>query len=116
MAGFILLIWFQLEDNAVGPVAALGWGVSALVLVYRGGRVRQLPWAAGALVAGSLTGLLAVVGTVALMIFKVGLHSHVYPDYLPGQMVGILTRAPLWAAAGALGGVGLALAYRALKP
>ena len=70
----------------------------------------------GAALLGAIAGLGGVLATVALMLLKTGMHSHIFPDYPPGEMLEMLQRAPTWALAGALAGVGLALAVRALRP
>jgi hypothetical protein len=50
-----------------------------------------------------------------LMLIKDGLHAHLFPDYPFGMIVDILGRAPLWALAGILAGIGLLLAWWAIK-
>jgi hypothetical protein len=41
------------------------------------------------------------------MLLKTGWHAHPIPDYPASMIVEMLARAPLWAAAGALAGVGV---------
>ena len=117
----MLLLWTSLEDNSVLPVALLGSGLAlismALWITRRyGGRSFS---GRGALIAAALSG--AAVGggsalaTAALMLIKDGLHSHLYPDYAFGLIAEMVMRAPLWGIAGAFAGVGLLLAWWAMR-
>lgn len=117
--GAALLAWTSLEDNHVWPVALLGWGLSALLVGWRvwgsvGGQRLPLRAAApGAALVGAITGLGACLAAVGLMLFKNALHAHIFLDYPPGLMLATLERAPAWAAAGGLAGLGLVLIWRA---
>ncbi len=120
--GGILLIWSSLEDNTMLPVALLGGGLALLGMIlwitrnYGGASfTRRLALLAASLV-GAATGLAASLATALLMLIKDGLHSHVFPDYPFGMLVDTLTRAPLWALAGILAGIGLLLAWWAVRP
>ncbi|NWG16722.1 MAG: hypothetical protein HXY41_08815 [Chloroflexi bacterium] len=113
--GLALLLWLSLEDTHIWPVALLGLGLSALlnlffVLDKLGGqaipRRYALPLAA---LAGVLIGLGASIAAAGLMFFKNALHAHVFLDFPPGLMLAMLERAPAWALAGGLFGLGLAL-------
>ena len=119
--GITLLLWSSLEDNSVLPVTLLGSGLALLVtllwVVRRfGGRtyVSQNVFL-GAAVIGAATGLIAVLASAALMLVKDGLHSDLYPDYPFGLIVDTLARAPLWALAGIFAGIGILLAWWAVK-
>ncbi len=114
--GLALFIWLQVEDNTPVAAAILGGGLAALLTLDR--LARSLPprrWIAGAALLGAIAGLGGVLATVTLMLLKTGMHSHSFPDYPPGEMLAMLQRAPTWALAGALAGVGLALAVKALR-
>jgi len=111
--GGITLLWLQLEEDSVLPAVVLGLG-AALLLAARFARPapdRLLPM----MLTGAATGLLTAPLAAALMILKTGLHFHAVPDYPPAQILAVLGRAPLWALAGALAGIGLALATRAFR-
>ena len=120
-AGLITLVWLSLEDQHIGPVLLLGTALAVLITSLTtfdklGGRVipgRYVP-AAGALI-GAVIGLGASVSTALLMFFKNALHAHVFPDYPPGMILAMLQRGPLWLAAGALAGLGLALLWLAWR-
>jgi hypothetical protein len=115
LLGAIAFLWLSVEDTAVTSVAALGSTLAlhvSLMQLWRriGGRTlssRYVP--IGATLFGAGVGSLSVISTVALMFLKTALHSHVFPDYPPLQMLAMLERLPAWAAAGALIGLGVAL-------
>jgi hypothetical protein len=118
--GLALFLWMSVEDNAVWPVALYGLGLATLILYLTlsdkmGGKiipVRYLPLAAA--LWGALMGLSAGIAITVLMFFKNALHAHLYLDYPPGLILAILQRAPIWAVAGGLAGIGFALAWLAL--
>ncbi len=119
--GGLLLLWTSLEDNTMLPVALLGGGLALLIVQHYGGRrlegraftPRQTMFAAALL--GVATGVVAALATTLLMLIKDGMHSHLFPDYPFGMIVDTLTRAPIWALAGLLGGIGLLLAWWAVR-
>jgi hypothetical protein len=122
--GVILFLWIPVEDFQTLPVVIFGTGLAQMLLLNwilgrLGGKtipLRYLPIAAA--LVGAVAGLGAVIATVGLMFFKTSLHAHVFPDYLPTQMLAMLERAPLWTLAGVFVGVGvsmLALALRGLQ-
>ena len=113
LLGIVILLWSGREDQGVGAVTTLGWMLAgltvALDLMSRfGGRRLDAP-ALLKLTAlgGAATGVLASLATILLMLFKNLLHSHVYPDYPPQLMLGVLERLPTWGLAGGLAGLGL---------
>lgn len=116
-----LFFWLIPEDNQIWPVALLGAGLSALMMILwlmgkLGGKRIPFRYAAlGAPLVGACIGLGASLATVGLMFFKNARHGHIYPDFPPGVMGAVLQRAPHWAVAGALAGLGLVLAWIALK-
>ncbi len=67
----------------------------------------------GALLIGAVVGAGSAIATAALMLLKVGLHAHVFPDYPFGMILDMLWRAPIWALAGSLAAFGVALALLA---
>lgn len=117
--GLIVLLWLSLEDNQTEPVVALGvvmalLGVALLCLNTMGGKTIQADYVLPSLVgAGIITGLGASVASAGLMFFKTALHAHLFPDYPPLMMLAVLERAPVWAVAGGLFGLGIGLAWSA---
>jgi hypothetical protein len=109
--GVALFVWMGREDNAVWTAAAFGVGL--MWIMARGqhptaappSRYRLLiPVVRGALIGGG-----AAVAAAALMLLKNGLHAHVFPDY-PAAVIGaMIARAPVWAAAGGIAGLGWGL-------
>jgi hypothetical protein len=119
--GFTTLLWLQLEDNHVLPVTLLGLaGVTLLGIFWAlskfGGSALPLRIVVlGVMLLGALIGVGTALATALLMLFKTGMHAHLFPDYPPGLMIATLQRAPLWGLAGALAGLGLALLWLATR-
>lgn len=119
--GILVFLWLSPEDNHVAPIAVLGGGLSALLVILMvtgrlGGKeipARYIPLVGLAL--GAITGLGAALTTAGLMLFKNALHAHIFLDYPPGLMLDILARAPVWTLAGGLAGLGLGLAWVGLS-
>jgi hypothetical protein len=119
--GISVFLWLRIEDNSLLPAVVAGLGLSLLAaflwltnnLGGKGLRLRYvLP---GAALLGALCGLGAATATTGMMLLKNGMHGHVFPDFPFGVIVEILQRAPMWALAGGLAGLGLVLAWWALK-
>lgn len=124
--GVVLFLWLTPEDSIflAAVLGALGSALGALHMVYCFGRrdsgraawlrrraalnAERFPVPASAL-AGAGIGILTALCTALIMLVKTSLHSHLYPDYPLGVLIGILVRAPVWAAAGALAGTAVAL-------
>ena len=119
--GAAALLWLSREDNDVAMVTVLGVGLALLLLSRAvlgrmdGGQISSRDRVAGAVVLGALAGLGSAVATIGLMLFKNALHAHLFLDYPPLVMLGILQRAPAWTLAGVLAGLGLALAWLGLR-
>ena len=64
---------------------------------------------------GAIIGIGSSLITALLMLLKNARHSHFFPDFPPGQIGAIIERAPVWALAGGLIGLGLGLLWNALK-
>jgi hypothetical protein len=119
--GLVMLMWLSRENNNVVTATVLGWALAILLLVFMvtgqlGGRlisVRRV--VLGGVVLGAVAGLGSAITTTGLMLFKNALHAHVFLDYPVHVMVGILARTPIWTLAGALVGLGLVLAWLALR-
>lgn len=119
--GVLVFIWLSPEESQVWPVALLGIGLAGLTIMWTvgkwlGGReLTLLQVAALGLLAGALVGLGGNVAASALMFFKNALHAHAFPDFPPRLLLALLSRAPLWAVAGGLAGLGAALLWLARK-
>lgn len=118
--GLAVFFWLGPEDNHIWPVVLLGT-TGALLAVYswtahrlQGQTVRDRQVVLLLAAMGSASGLGASVVTALLMLFKNARHAHIFPDYPAGMMGAILERAPLWALAGGLVGLGLGLLWLAL--
>lgn len=120
--GAILLLWTSLEDNNILPVSLLGGGLALILLIlwltrrFGGHTFPARTALLGAALAGAALGIGSSLATALLMLIKNGLHSHLFPDYPFGIIVDLLARAPLWALAGIFAGIGLLLAWWAVKP
>ncbi len=120
--GLASFAWLVSESNQITPVlllsaawvASVGVPRAARRIAARGGRRR----AGIAALAGGILGALVPLLTVALMLIKVALHSHVQPDFSLGDLLVVLGRIPAWAiGAGLLGAAaGLVSAARAQPP
>ncbi len=111
--GLLLFIWLTPEDNTVWPVALSGLGLALLSIIWLiqrrlGGSVFPARYVliSGALLGG-IVGLGGALSSAGLMFFKNALHAHVFWDFPPGMVVAMLIRAPSWALAGALSGLGI---------
>ncbi len=111
--GLLLFIWLTPEDNSVWPVAVLGIGAALLGCVWMirqrlsGSRFSRRYVPIGAALMGGIIGLGGTLITAGLMFFKNALHAHAFWDYPPAMVAAMLTRAPSWALAGALAGLGV---------
>jgi len=111
--GLLIFIWLTPEDNMVWPVALLGFGLALLSIIWLvqrrlGGSVFPARYVlmSGALLGG-IIGLGSALSSTGLMFFKNALHAHVFWDFPPGMVAAMLTRAPSWALAGGLAGLGV---------
>ena len=115
----LVVIWTGLEDDRIWLAAALGVSLTGISLAHWltgrlagrtiTGQKIALAWAG----FGALTGGLGAFTTVVLMAFKDARHAHPFPDSPAGLLAAILGRAPHWALAGALIGIGIYAAWRA---
>lgn len=109
--GIILLLWLPIEDTHLAWVILFAVLVSLLIvirlLLTRKLASKRSPWALT--LAGLSGGLLVAPAALSLMAFKSGFHGHGFPDFTPEQVTTVLQNIPLWAFAGLLAGVGLAL-------
>lgn len=119
--GGMVLVWLNLEDTRVWPVALLGWSGALLLAAgmttrHVGGAVlsRGTVLLGGALI-GAGVGLGSSLICAGLMFFKNALHAHLFLDYPPLMLLAMIQRGPGWAAAGALLGFSAALLWTARR-
>ena len=113
MLGIVILLWSGMEDKDLIAVIALGLLLSVLTVMlglmsrFGGRTLGTASLLKLAALVGSAVGAFSSVMTVLLMLFKNLRHGHVYPDYPPRLMIGILERLSIWMLAGGLAGLGL---------
>ncbi|RPI27891.1 MAG: hypothetical protein EHM70_17330 [Chloroflexota bacterium] len=109
--GAAILLWLPFEDQT-DTLATL---LSAALCIWFAVRYS---WADGlrpsqllirAALVWAIMGLLVSPLAALLLVFKIGLHSHSYPDFTPGQILAVLYRTPVWIIAGLLAGLGTGL-------
>jgi hypothetical protein len=116
-----LFVWLSVEDVATWPAVLFGLGLSSLIVILltlakiRGRWLARRYVPLFSLLLGAAVGFGTAITTAGLMFFKNARHAHVFPDYPAGMMLAMLERAPLWAAAGALAGLSIGLAWLALR-
>ncbi|MEJ2749106.1 MAG: hypothetical protein P8183_14550 [Anaerolineae bacterium] len=116
LLGVYTAVWITLE-GALWRVVVMGVGYTAVALGYGwqkwlGGRVLNVwRWWGVTAVTGLLFGLGSGLLTLIFMIIKTGLHAH-GPEFIPAEINWILQQIPIWAAAGLLTGLGLALLFK----
>jgi hypothetical protein len=119
--GLLIFLWLSPEDNTVWTVTLLGVGLSLLLvglttLGCLGGQLISARHVVpGASLLGALVGLGASICVTGLMFFKNALHAHLFLDFPPGMLLATLARAPGWALAGGLAGLGIACLWWALE-
>ncbi len=115
MGGLAVFLWLRLEDHGVVVAVLMGLLVTTLALAaWLWPRIAGQPLPAKRLVislglTGALAGLFTALAAALLMLLKNGFHGHLYPDYAAPLIAETLARAPAWALAGALLGLGAAL-------
>lgn len=117
LLGAALLLWLPFEDTHERWVVLFALavaGLAALAIWFRLPAAWRLTPIASTLV-GLFGGLLVTPAALLLMAFKSGVHGHGRPDFTPQQVSRVLDLTPLWAAAGLLLGLGIAL-YRTTRP
>lgn len=113
--GLAVFFWLRLEDHGVATAVAMGLITTALAgVVWAWPRLAGRTWRTGTLLlalglSGAGAGALTALTTAGLMLLKNGFHGHLNPDYPAGLLLDTLSRAPGWALAGALLGLGAAL-------
>ena len=116
--GVSAFFWLSIEDTG-WLVIVFGIGLALLVIahgLFRLGGMgdRRLPawmWLPVAAGIGALTGVSSIAATLLLMLIKISLHGHLYPDYTFPLMSGLAARLPAWTLAGLLIGLAAGLAF-----
>ncbi|MBL8153196.1 MAG: hypothetical protein JNM70_03355 [Anaerolineae bacterium] len=119
--GGSVLLWLNLEDTRVWPVALLSW--SGALLLAAGMTTRHLGGASlsrgrallGGMLVGAGVGLGSSLICAGLMFFKNALHAHLFLDYPVLMLLAMIQRGPGWVAAGALLGLSAALLWMARR-
>lgn len=122
LCAIAIFVWSTPEEDRVIWSSLLGiWLALTLLLgvVVRraGGRVLR-GWRAPLMLAlfGAAVGAAGNICAVLLMLFKDARHAHIFPDYPPALLGAMLSLLPVWALAGALFGLGAALALATRPP
>lgn len=106
-------VWISLEGK-LWQVVVMGVGSTAVSLRYGwqkwlGGReLAGWQWWAATAVTGLLLGLGSGLLSLIFMAVKTGLHAH-GPEFTPAEINWVWQQTPIWATAGLLAGLGLAL-------
>ena len=112
MYALALFVWLGYEDTSLVFVTLLGAGAATLLAVHSLAGRRTQNWKSFALAGLIAGGLVAPIAAV-MMLVKVSLHSHAHSDFTLAQVIGVLSRAPVWAGAGSLAATGLGLWWSA---
>jgi hypothetical protein len=110
-----LLLWLSAEEDQALPAVLLGGGLMLITVYftltkYAGGRRITPPaFLLGAALIGAGIGAGTALAAALLMVIKIGMHAHPFPDYPPGMILDTLRRAPRWALAGALSTLAISL-------
>lgn len=112
VVGVLVFFWLGTEDNSVQSAVLYGLGVASLSVAhvqYRLPKLLQLRRRPRFALLGAIVGLSAALFATLLMLLKTALHAHLFPDYSLPLIAAMTARAPVWAVAGALMGLGIAL-------
>ena len=113
--GLVLLFWMSVEDNGTLSVALLGTGTTVIFGGYTllnrfGGRsYKTQSVIIGFVICCACLGAIAPLTTALLMFFKSSWHGHIFPDYPPAMIIAMARYIPIWALAGGLVGLSLAI-------
>jgi hypothetical protein len=125
-----IILWLPIEDVGVHYVlvfailisawlAARFFPVSTFPIAWsnREGRNREAGrrFIIKHIIIGTLSGVAVSPLALLLMAFKSGLHGHGQPDFTLSQMAAVLARTPVWALAGFLTALGIAIARLARR-
>ena len=107
----VILVWLTIEENGEFGVLLISglictWGAVYFLNKINPGRKQFVLWY---IAAGGAAGLLLAPLAILLMALKSGIHGHGTPDFAIGQVQAILSRVPIYIAAGVLTGAGSGL-------
>lgn len=108
-------VWIAYEDRSLSAVMGLSAIVCAAFAVtaiarWRGGKLTERRrWLLESLGIGLVTGAMVAPGAAVLILMKISLHSHATPDFTSSDIAEVMSRLPVWALAGVLGGEALGL-------
>lgn len=121
LCALAIFIWSTPEEDRLVFPALLGaWlAVSLLwrgvIIRYAGRTLHGTRLLIAASLFGAASGALTNICALLLMLFKDARHAHLYPDYPPAMLGGMLARLPAWTLAGMLAGVGMVLLFSAFR-
>ena len=128
-----IILWLPIEDVGVHYVLVFAilisawWAARFLIFPVapsqallgrnREGRNREAGrrFIISHIIIGTLSGVAVSPLALLLMAFKSGLHGHGQPDFTLSQMAAVLARTPVWALAGFLIALGIAIARLARR-
>ena len=111
LLGIAFLFWVPLEDSSENPAILFAyffstWLVAALLIRFK----KPTPFTTiNIIFAGILSGATVTPLIHLLMVFKIGLHAHLVPDYSYEQFVSVFNRTPIWFISGFLTGMGFGM-------
>lgn len=119
--GIAAFIWLTPEDTLWVAVllGLLGALLAVLHLTYHkfgGRRISERSRFLGMIALGAGIGGGAACVTAGLLFLKSSIHAHLFPDYPLAYLLAVLSRAPVWALAGALIGLAAALLFQGNHP
>ncbi len=112
--GTVAMLWLPVEDVSETGALMIAIAVSTLFAAQYFTVVRELRMKQY-LAGGTVAGVLVCPLTIALLIFKNGLHAHSTPDFSAQQLFSILKRTPYWGLGGVLLGLGVGLFHTGLS-
>jgi hypothetical protein len=111
LLGAVILVWLTIEETREFGVLVISglictWGAAYFLYRTKLGRRQMVLWHVA---VGGMAGLLLAPLAILLMALKSGIHGHGTPDFTPGQLQAILSRARIYILAGILIGAGSGL-------
>lgn len=111
LLGVVVLVWLTIEENSEFGVLLISgllctWGAVFFLNKIHPCRKQFVLWHVA---VGGAAGLLLAPLAILLMALKSGIHGHGTPDFVLGQVQAILSRVPIYIAAGVLTAAGSGL-------
>jgi len=107
LIGGIILFWLPIEDLNLTTVVILAAPVCFWLMMVCAVK-KRIPsrfYAWGGLFAGLMVGPMAFI----FMVFKIGLHHHLTPDFTLTELLQLLRVSPVWGLSGFMAGLGMYL-------